>query len=149
VTTEDAVLVRLPGETQGLRQLVRDLRAADKRARMALPGERTDIVRVETLASQLERQAAIQAAVEPSSVVPTAVTRMTGLGFVDRDNLHKQPPERRRQIEAWVAAGDIAVELRRPFVGGPTLRHASLGPVRNPEEAWDGAPPRGRHPRRR
>lgn len=141
MSTETALLVRLPGDTPGLLQLLRDIRAADKRARLSVPGERTDIVRVEALASQLERLAGLELARRHTSAIDTPVVRLTGLGFIDRDNLHEQSSERRAAITPWLTGGDVAVELRRPFGAGRTRRKTRLGPIIVPESAWEGAPP--------
>lgn len=137
MSSESALLVRLPPDLPGLKQLVRDIRAADARARKAMPGERTDIVRVETLSSQLERLASAHAAQSPHDSVGVHVSAHSGLGFIDREN---HPAGGSDQVARWIDEGALVVEVRRPLNSGATSRAASLGRKRLPEAVWDEAP---------
>jgi len=135
MSTETVLVVRVPGSDANAQALLRDLRSATARALKAVPGERIDIVRVESLSSQLERLAATYAA---SSVAESSqVRRINGDQpvFIDRDNLHLAPSDWRSTIGPWVTAGDIAVELHNPFSSGGTKK-PEHGRVPESEQAW-------------
>lgn len=142
MTTELAAFVRLDGTDTSLRLLVRDIRSAADRARKAMPGERTDIVRFETLSAQLERRAMreFSRSMGTAAVVALPPSRGLGLGVVDEINIHEQPSERHRLVSTWVTDGDIAVELRMPLSVGATPRREQFQPSRQPEKAWPVAP---------
>src|SRR4051794_16751908 len=146
MTAETALFIRLSPQERGVAALIRDIRAAERRARKAMPGDRTDILRVETLSAQLERVAASEYAKEPHRGVRTEVVpEYSGHSFVDHENLKDRPIQQRSLIEAWVASGDTAVELRLPFTVGPTVRKGRLGEARSPERVWrieSGTPPK-------
>lgn len=137
MSSESALFVRLTPEDGPVLSLIRDIRAADARARKALLGERTDIVRIESLSSQLERLAATVVGRNPQrSVTATLGSGFVGPCFIDRHNLHERPPEQRALIAPWIAQGDIAVELRLPLGPGPTSRAEVLGSRKQPRDVW-------------
>lgn len=137
MSAEAVVFVRLDPTTHGVGALIRDIRSADTRAKKALPGERTDIIRVESLSSQLERLAFRAWAADPSRCAPAPLShRFTGPSFIDRVNLHERPPTHREAVAAWIDRGEIAVEIRLPLTAGATPRQSTLGAVLQPESVW-------------
>lgn len=136
MTTESAMLVRVPVDALGLRSLLGDIRAAKARADKAIPGERTDVIRYEALSSQLERVARIQMGAGSATSFDIAVMDRVGEGFFDSENVGELPTDR-VDVRAWIAAGDAAVELRTPLLlGRPPVPQVSTKPLSGPAMAW-------------
>jgi hypothetical protein len=134
MSIEQARLVQLP-PLDVVTALVRDIRSAEARATKALPGERTDIVRVESLSSQLERLAATYAAANPDDLMHVPCIDGDRPIYTDRDNLYLAPSQWRGEISRSVERGYTVVELRDPFGAGATQR-PKHDPVPLPENAW-------------
>lgn len=135
MSTEIVTIVRVPGGDATVRSLLRDVRSATARALKALPGERTDILRVENLSSQLERLAATYAAEAATETIEARRINGDQPVFVDRENLHLAPSDWRGTITPWINAGDVAVELHNPFSSGATEK-PEHGKVPEAEKAW-------------
>jgi hypothetical protein len=131
MTIERSLLVRVPGSTSGVISLVADIRAASARARKAQPGDRSDVIRYETAASQLERIAAHLLSTAGAEHFEVPVDDRGSHGFYDQTTTAEFPGA----VRAWLAAGDIAVEVRQPFVGGATMQ-AARRPVREVAQPW-------------
>ncbi len=118
MSAEHSVLVRVQGKPATL-ALCRDIESARRRARKALPGDRSDVVRFESLSTQLERKGvdAIRAGAER---VEVPVINRLGLPFLGEVDLDGLPKEAVSATRAWLDAGDLAVEVRDPFGLGPT-----------------------------
>lgn len=119
MTIERAVLVRVPGDAEGIALLVGDIRSAQRRVAKALPGDRVDIIRYEALSTQLERTAARRLLLPGSDHLDIAVADRAGDGFFDAQSADRLPSDA-GPARSWIAAGDFVVELRAPFEPGPT-----------------------------
>ena len=121
MSVEQSVLVRLPVDQLGLRPLLGDIRAAAARIAKALPGERTDIIRYEALSSQLEHAARRHLARPGAEHLVIRPSDRIGDSFFGPDDAAQVPSEA-DATRAWLAAGDVAVEIRDPFGRGQTVR---------------------------
>src|SRR5262245_61986793 len=120
MSRERALLVRLQGSPAAL-ELIGDIEAARRRARKALPGDRVDVVRFESLCSQLERKGVEAVRAGAEQVEAPAANRL-GLSARGEDDLGDLPAEAASSVRSWLAAGDLAVEIRDPLAFGPTQR---------------------------
>ena len=133
MSEERSRLVRVPidGERAAL---IRQVVAARARARKAAPGDRTEVVRYESLCTRLEQVAAAElrdgAEVLPLPLAPVAADRDSVV--TDEQGL----PPGADGARPWLAAGDVAVELRDPFGSGPTLRPRTGLTATEPAPVW-------------
>lgn len=134
MTIDRAFLVRVPGDEEVL-WLVRDIRTAAARARRMPPGERGDIVRFEALSSQLERIAGILAG-QGADVVEVPVASARQWSFIDEQGLEEEEPRPAALVREWIAAGDIAVEVRAALSVGD-VRRREFGSPPQPEQRWE------------
>lgn len=118
MSVERSVLVRLSGSPSAL-ALCGDIEAARRRARKALPGDRADVVRFESLSTQLEREG-IDAIRSGADRVEVPATNRLGLSFLGTEDLDELPEEAAAAARGWLNGGDLAVEVRNPFGLGPT-----------------------------
>jgi hypothetical protein len=137
MSREATTWVRLP-RTPDLERLLSDAGAARRRLEKAPPGDRGDAARFEALCAELEQLAvAANAAGAVSTGWSDATGRSSSACLTDADaSLDTLDPSIRSTVHAWLTAGDIAVELRDPFVDGPTSW--AIGPGAPPvQEAWE------------
>lgn len=139
MTGEQAVLVAVRHDER-VRDLIADILSAAQRSLKAEPGDRSDVVRYESLSVQLE--AAVTAAMAdgaPSVPVAFVDDVGAGLGFAAatvRDPIGPTLASRMGEPGAgvarrWVEEGHVVVLLRLPFV--PTEHGSAQWPVRAPE----------------
>ncbi|MGR7027213.1 hypothetical protein [Geodermatophilus sp. URMC 62] len=149
MSAERVVVVALPRDER-VGQLVLDIASAAERSLKADPGDRTDVVRYESLSVQLEAAAAARmAAGGPSMPLAVSAAPDVGLAFgvaslrdpvgpalVDR--LTGQAAEAARE---WINAGNVAVLLRLPF--SPSELPEAIEPVAAPEPELPWEAPEG------
>ncbi|MBF6621605.1 MAG: hypothetical protein ITG02_15415 [Patulibacter sp.] len=140
MSIERAFLVRMtPGE-DGVAELIADIGGAQRRIRKAVAGDRVDIIRYEALSSQLEEIARHNLASAGSEAIEIPMVDRTSHAVVDGSS-DALTPEAASTAQAWIAAGDVAVEVRTAFGRGPTPPPPTIGTaVAEPARTWD-APP--------
>jgi hypothetical protein len=133
MTTEQLYAIAVPLDTEHA-MLASDVRSARERARKAEPGERVDIVRYETLSSQLEAwahscaNASAQAGAVLCFRLPTG-SEVAGLHqAVDGDVPDWVPGAKRQAVAATLSNGGALVTVRLPLETGQT----SVGDMRTP-----------------
>jgi hypothetical protein len=139
VSRERSILVRLQGSPSAL-ELYRDIESARRRARKALPGDRVDVVRFESLCSQLERKG-IEALCGGAEKLEGPIANRLGLSARGEGDLEDLSAEAESSVRSWLTAGDLAVEVRDPFGLGSTHRgetEAVEAPVAERWQAPDG-----------
>lgn len=136
MSTERAFLVRLSPGHGGVSELIADIRSAEKRIAKAFAGDRIDVVRYEALSSQLEELARAQLVVGSAESIEIPATDRDGHSVLDAAQLHTRDDT--PVVRAWIAAGDVAVEVRTTFGRGVTTAPPTVGTlVARPAEAWD------------
>lgn len=137
MSVETAVLVRVQ-RTSDLEALCADLDAAQRRARKALPGDRTDVVRFESLSAQIESLAARLLTRPDSDTVSVPLLDRPALSVIrDKGATQALPATAAKRVCEWLAAGDVAVEVRDPFGIGPTGQAIPLDPTPlPPDDIW-------------
>jgi hypothetical protein len=139
VSRERSILVRVQGSPSAL-ELYRDIESARRRARKALPGDRVDVVRFESLCSQLERKG-IEAVREGAEKLEGPIANRLGLSARGKGDLEDLSAEAASSVRSWLAAGDLAVEVSDPLGFGPTHREEAKAvevPVAERWQAPDG-----------
>jgi hypothetical protein len=137
MTTERAVLVRLPVDRLGLRSLLEDIRAAKARAEKAMAGERIDVVRYEALSSQLEDAARRLLAGGGAQYISVPVVDREGHCFFDYESVGLLPAEA-AGVRSWIEAGDVSIEIRAALQPGRTQppSRTPAARLREPAKAW-------------
>ena len=137
MTVEHSYLVRLR-RSDFLTGLCRDIESARRRARKAAPGERTDIVRFESLCSQLEYVARVE--MRQADCAVHELTVESGFGgpfFADLGAVERLPAHVQSVLGPWLLDGDIGVEVCDPFEAGERFRPGPLdGKVAPVAERW-------------
>jgi hypothetical protein len=118
MSVERSVVVRVRGSESTL-ELHKDIDSTRRRARKALPGDRADVVRFESLCSRLERKGVDELRAGAEHVEAPAASRL-GLSTLGEGDLDQLAPELASTVRGWLGAGDMAIELRDPFGVGPT-----------------------------
>jgi hypothetical protein len=137
MSVESAVLVRLPLSAE-VTALCTDLDAAHRRATKALPGDRTDVVRFEIVSAQLEALAGQTLVSGEADAVTIPLLDRPGFSVVRyQSDIQAFPADAVGRVAGWLAAGDIAVEVRDPFGVGRTDQTIPLDPTpMPPDEIW-------------
>lgn len=135
MSSERAFLVRLNPREHGVADLVADIGGAQRRIPKAMPGDRLDIIRYEALSSRLEvvaRHELLRAA----APIEIPVLDRDGEAVVVPGSLADFPSVA-EMVAEWIAAGDVAVEVRVALASGETPPPPTLGtPLRDPAQAW-------------
>jgi hypothetical protein len=135
--------VRLP-RTAAVDRLLKDAVSAQARLRKALPGDRVDAARYESLCTQIE-QRAYQARLEGAEVTPPfrcGPGNPPTPGFLltaDAPDAAALMPAEEQRIRMWLAEDSFAVQLRFPFENGITPVTPSDRPPSEPAEPWEAA----------
>jgi hypothetical protein len=135
VSRERAFLIRLDPHENGVGDLVADIGGAQRRIPKALAGDRVDIIRYEALSSRLEAIARLELLRTADAVEIPVLDRerdavLGGGSLADF-------PDAAEVVAEWIAAGDIAVELRVALAFGETPPPPTVGtPLRDPALAW-------------
>ncbi|MEQ3551765.1 hypothetical protein WIS52_14925 [Pseudonocardia nematodicida] len=140
MSREEAWLVRLPGA--GLEQLLLDIEAAAARVPLALPGDRTDVIRFEKLATELERRALVALTSGAEAVQEPDLPQAPTARVFYRGANDEPPSSALAAARPWFRSGDIAVEIRRPFGPGATAASPQAN-LRQPAKVWRAIGPRG------
>jgi len=135
MSVEQAIIVRLPGTNPVIRTLVRDLAGARARARKALPGDRTDVVRFEQLAARLE-VLALGALNQGANHAVVEIVDRPGLRIWEQSAGDVTADAAPHPVSSWLAYGDIAIEVRLPLVEGVTHHAHTTSPVDAPSSPW-------------
>ena len=151
MTTERLYAIAMPLDTEHT-MLAADVRSARERARKAEPGDRVDIVRYETLSSQLEAWAhsvATASASTGSGVSVGPVVRFASPTDSEVEGLHQAtdgdmpdwvPEPERQAVAAMLTDGGALVTVRLPLEPGHTPVGDTRKPPPPPAAVWK-APP--------
>lgn len=135
MSTERAFLVRLNPQDHGVAALVADIEGARRRIPKALAGDRVDIIRYEALSTRLETVAR-RKLLHSAAALEVPVLEREGDAVVDAGAL-ADFPDAADVIAEWMAAGDIAVEVRLALASGATPPPPTVGnPLRGAARAW-------------
>lgn len=126
MTTECAFVVGVEPTAEVL-ALVDDIRSAVERARKADPGDRSDVIRFESLAAQLEHMAATSDSSPRAEISIQAAERSTILGVDEAQWGDDIPAEAREAAAALAKQGRVPVVVVHPLTPGSAAR--SSGPV--------------------
>lgn len=134
MTSERAFVVGVE-PTDHLRDLVEDICSAADRAMKADPGDRSDVVRFESLAAELETLAAAPS--QTRTEVP--VESVAGVMLFGRDESRwaaKTPEDIQAAASAALDKGLMPVLLVQPFEPGPQAQTQSPVAADPPAESW-------------
>jgi hypothetical protein len=134
MSVENVVIVRISATDPAIQTIVRDLVGARSRARKALPGERTDVVRFEQLATQLETLA-IRALNKGADCRVVGIADKPGLG-IWHPSISETMLDCPTGVDSWLSDGDAAVEIRLPFEKGMTEHRQPAQAVQAPVSVW-------------
>jgi hypothetical protein len=145
MSTERTDVVALRADSR-VTNLAADLVSAAGRALKADPGDRSDVVRYESLAVQLEQMAtAALAAGAPALRLHADDIDDKGLGFGGADLtdpvgaplVERLPPTARAEVQTWINGGHLAVVLRLALMPGATTATDTGVAAPEPQETWE------------
>lgn len=135
MTSERAFVVGVV-PTADVLSLVADIRSAAKRARKADPGDRSDVVRFESLAAQLEHLAATSVTAPRYEVPASSAEQALVLGE-DEEYWGALPIESRDAAAQLVQQGLVPVLVIHPLIPGSAPKsHGRSNAAKPPAESW-------------
>lgn len=136
MTTERAFVVGIE-PTAEVSALIEDIRSAAERARKADPGDRSDVIRFESLSAQLEQLASESESAPRAEVPIAAAERSAILGGDEAPWGDDVPAEVRDAAAALVQQQRVPVLILNPLTPGtPPESHGSPVEIPPPAESW-------------
>lgn len=142
MTVERSILVTVP-RTQGTLDLIHDIVSSARRAAKAVPGDRSDVARYESLCAQLEALAATALATGAEHVVLPSPLPETGRYSFDDASVADDPdrltghlaPDVAATVARWLPTVAV-VELRLPLELGATKLVSTGVPAPDVAQPW-------------